>query len=342
MTLASTPGTPPVFLPCTDGTRLGLGGAALGNLFEAVSQDQARRLIEAAWDDGCRSFDTAPHYGHGLSERRLGDALRPHPRAQWRLSSKVGRLLRPDAQAGTTHHGYVQTLPFSQHWDFSAAGIERSIEDSLHRLGLAQIDAVFIHDIDAPTQGAKAAQVLEQVLTEVLPTLRRLQARGWIGPIGLGVNEVTVVHDLLARADLDALLLAGRYSLLDTSALNTLLPQLQKKGVALALGGVFNSGILAQRLQPGDRPTFNYQAAPGPWLERALQLQSHCDRYEVTLPAAALQFALAHPAASLVLLGARDAAQWHQARAMARQPIDAGLWRDLKDAGLLPAQAPTP
>ena len=134
--------TSPVYLPCTDGSRLGLGGAPLGNLFEALSDAEARAVVDAAWADGCRTFDTAPHYGHGLSERRLGDALRGHPRSSLRLSSKVGRLLTPQAQVPHEQHSYVNTLPFVQHWDLLASGVRRSVEDSLQRLGLAQLDAV--------------------------------------------------------------------------------------------------------------------------------------------------------------------------------------------------------
>ena len=151
------------FLPCTDGARLGLGGAPLGNLFEAMSDAQARAVVDVAWADGCRSFDTAPHYGHGLSERRLGDALRGHPRSSLRLSSKVGRLLTPQAQVPPEQHSYVNTLPFVQHWDLSASGVRRSVEDSLQRLGLAQLDAVYIHDIDAGTHGAQADAVLRRM-----------------------------------------------------------------------------------------------------------------------------------------------------------------------------------
>jgi len=264
----------PAFLPCTDGARLGLGGAPLGNLFEAMDDAQARAVVDAAWADGCRSFDTAPHYGHGLSERRLGDALRGHPRNTWRLSSKVGRLLTPQAQVPREQHSYVNTLPFIQHWDFSASGVRRSVEDSLQRLGLAQLDAVYIHDIDAATHGPGAAGVLRQVLDETLPELARLKQTGLISHIGLGVNDHQIVEQVLRHADLDVLMLAGRYTLLDQTALPTLMPQLVKRQVALALGGVFNSGILATRVS-ADRPmTFNFAPATQAWVEKALSMQA--------------------------------------------------------------------
>lgn len=343
----ASPGVPlpasiPAFFPCADGTRLGLGGAALGNLYEAVSDAQARALIEAAWADGCRCFDTAPHYGHGLSERRMGDALRPHPREAFSLSSKVGRLLTPDRQAPTSQHGYVQVLPFVQHWDFSAAGMRASVEHSLQRLGLPCLDTVFIHDMDANTQGERAAAVFRQVLDEALPALAQLQAEGLVRHIGLGVNDHTVVAQLLQHADLDALLLAGRYTLLDTAALPDLMPQLQRRGVALALGGVFNSGLLAARIDTARPLTFNYAPAPRAWIDKALRLQAVCDRHGVPIEAAALQFALHHPATSLVLLGARSAQEWRHAREAARAVIPAAFWAELRHERLLPETAPTP
>jgi D-threo-aldose 1-dehydrogenase len=322
--------------------RLGLGGAPLGNLFEAVTQEEAGALMEAAWADGCRSFDTAPHYGHGLSERRMGQALWQRPRAQLSLSSKVGRLLLPQAQAARQQHGSVEIPPFVQHWDLSGAGMRRSVEDSLQRLGLARLDAVFVHDIDAQTHGADAPKVLRQVLEQSLPALRQLQAEGLVGGIGLGVNDHEVVTQVLAHADLDCLLLAGRYSLLDQSALPRLLPELERRGVALALGGVFNSGILAKRIDARERPTFNYAAAEPKWLDKALRIQAVCDRHQAPIAAAALQFALAHPVAQIVLLGARKPSEWQQARSHARWPIDPALWHELKQEGLLPQEAPTP
>lgn len=329
-------------MPCQDGARLGLGGAALGNLYQPVSDAQAQSLVEAAWADGCRSFDTAPHYGHGRSEHRIGQVLGRQRRSDYRLSSKVGRLLRPDPQAPADQHGYVQTLPFVQHWDFSAAGIVRSVEDSLQRLGLACLDTVYLHDMDATTQGARAEAVFRQVLDEALPALARLKAQGVIRHLGLGVNEVAVVARVLAHADLDAVLLAGRYTLLDTSALPALMPQLHARGVALALGGVFNSGMLAARIDPSRPLTFNYAPAQQVWVERALRLQAVADRHGVPLPAAALQFALAHPATSMVLLGPRSVQEWQAARAAARVPIAPDFWAELRHEALIPEHAPVP
>jgi len=334
MSVALNP-SPAVFLPCTDGARLGLGGASLGNLFEAISDDQAHSLVHAAWQDGCRSFDTAPHYGHGLSERRLGDSLRAQARESVRLSSKVGRLLLPNARAPSSQHGYEQTLPFVQRWDYSAGGVRRSVEDSLQRLGWAQLDAVFVHDMDALTHGDQAPSVLRQVLDETLPALAQLKREGLIAHVGLGVNDHQVVQNVLRHADLDALLLAGRYTLLDQVAGAQLMPQLLQKKVALALGGVFNSGILARRIEPHRIMRFNYEEASSAWVEKALRIQAICDTWQVPIQAAALQFALAHPATHLVLVGAKNEAEWVSARHMQKLSIPAEFWQALKDQGLI-------
>ncbi len=330
------------FPPCAgSGLRLGLGGAPLGNLFAAVSDPVARSLVDAAWAAGCRSFDTAPHYGNGLSERRLGDALRPHPRDDFVLSSKVGRLLMPDAVAPRAQHGYVDILPFRQAWDFSAAGTRRSVEDSLQRLGLARLDVAYVHDPDAATHGANAPKVLRQVLDETLPALRQLKGEGLVGAIGLGTNDVDVVLQVLAEAGLDVLMLAGRYSLLDHGALPELLPQCAARGVRVALGGVFNSGILATGAR-GGAATFDYAPAAREWLERTARIEAVCDTFGVPLRAAALQFVLAHPAVDIVMLGARTVAEWDDAQAMLRHPVAPAFWHALRAQGLVPLDAPTP
>ena len=330
------------FPPCAASQlRLGLGGAPLGNLFSAVTDDDARALVDAAWASGCRSFDTAPHYGHGLSERRLGDALRRHPRDDFVLSSKVGRVLVPDASAPRAQHGYVDILPFRQAWDFSAAGTRRSVEDSLQRLGLSRLDVAYVHDPDAATHGERAPEVLRQLIDETLPALRQLQQEGLVRAIGLGTNDVDVVLQVLREADLDVLMLAGRYSLLDHSALPELLPQCVARGVRIALGGVFNSGILATGTRHG-AATFNYAPAAGTWVERTARIEAVCEAYGVPLRAAALQFPLAHPAVEIVMLGARQVAEWEDALAMLQHRIQPGFWTALREQGLLPAQAPAP
>jgi D-threo-aldose 1-dehydrogenase len=330
------------FPACTDGRRLGLGGAPLGNLFRAVPEAEAQAVLAAALADGCQSFDTAPHYGNGLSEQRFGQALRGLPRERFVLSSKVGRVLRPDAQAPRDQNGYVDVLPFTQRWDYSAAGTRRSVEDSLQRLGLARLDVAYVHDCDAATHGDAYPRVLAQVLGETLPTLRALQREGLVGAVGLGVNDVQVCLDVLAQAELDALLLAGRYSLLDHSALPALLPLCVQRGVRIALGGAFNSGILATGVLGGGEPRFNYARAPQAWIDRTAAIERVCADHGVALRAAALQFPLAHPAVDIVVAGAQDLAQWQDSRAMLARPIPAAFWQALRAQGLLPEDAPTP
>ena len=332
----------PLFPPCTSGARLGLGGAPLGNLFAPVAESDARRVLEAAWAGGCRSFDSAPHYGSGLSEQRFGALLRSRPRDSFALSTKVGRLLTPDPAPPRERYGYVDGLPFAQHWDFSAAGVRRSVEDSLARLGLTRLDTVYVHDCDATTHGADATRVQRQVIDETLPALRALQREGLLRAVGLGVNDVAIVIDVLREAELDAVLLAGRYSLLDHGALPALLPLCAQRGVRIALGGVFNSGLLATGTRSGAAPRFNYIPAAPAWIDRTARIEAVCAAHGVPLRAAALQFPLAHPAIKIVLVGARDESEWHDALAMLQHPIPGAFWRDLRAAQLLPPDAPVP
>lgn len=342
MKTVTTVEMPPVFSPCeANQLRLGLGGAPLGNLFNAVTDADAQALVDAAWTAGCRSFDTAPHYGHGLSERRLGDALRARPRGSFTLSSKVGRILTPDAHAAKAQHGYVDILPFNQHWDFSAAGTRRSVEDSLQRLGMPWLDSVYIHDPDAQTHGPHAAAVLRQLLDETLPALQQMKQEGLVRAIGLGTNDVSIVLDVLRETSLDVLMLAGRYSLLDHSALPALLPKCLASGVRIVLGGVFNSGILATGACSGTA-TFNYAPAASEWLARTARIEAVCAAHDVPLRAAALQFPLSHPAVEIVMLGARKVTEWTDAVAMVQHPIPPEFWAALRVHNLLPAEAMTP
>lgn len=328
----------------TGGLRLGLGGAPLGNLFCAVDDDAAQALLRAAWGSGCRSFDTAPHYGNGLSEHRFGQALRGRDRASFTLSTKVGRLLRPSATAARAQNGYVDILPFAQSWDYSARGVRRSVEDSLQRLGMATLDAVYVHDCDAGVHGPDYPRVLRQVVDEALPELRRMRDEGLLCHVGLGVNAVQVCLDVLHRADLDCLLLAGRYTLADHAALAELLPLCEQRGVRVAVGGVFNSGILATGVRAGDGTVlrFDYAQAPRQWVDRVAALEHVCQRYGVPLRAAALQFPLAHPAVEIVLLGSQDRAQWEDGVAMLAHAVPAAFWHALRADGLVPPAAPLP
>lgn len=333
-----------MFSPMTNGLRLGLGGAPLGNLFTAISDDAALALVRVAWETGCRSFDTAPHYGNGRSEHRLGQALRGYDRSVCTVSTKVGRLLLPDASAPRSQNGYVDVLPFVQRWDYSARGMRRSVEDSLQRLGMARLDVVYVHDCDAGVHGADYARVLRQVVDEALPELRRMQHEGLLRHIGLGVNDVQVCLDVLRESTLDCLLLAGRYSLVDHSALAQLLPLCEQRGIRIALGGVFNSGILATGVRGGGTTAlrFNYAQAPQEWIARVGAVEDLCALHGVPLRAAALQFPLAHPAIEIVLLGPQDRAQWDDGVAMLGHAIPAAFWHAIRAQALVPAGAPLP
>jgi D-threo-aldose 1-dehydrogenase len=334
-----------IFSPTIGHQRLGLGGAALGNLFAAISDADAHGVIEAALACGCRTFDTAPHYGNGLSEHRFGHVLRRQPRDSFVLSTKVGRILVPDSNAPRNQNGYVDGLPCTQHWDFSAAGVRRSVLDSLQRTGLARLDVAYVHDCDAVTHGESYPQVLAQVVQEALPELQRMKSEGLVRHVGLGVNDVQVCLDVLAQTGLDCLLLAGRYSLIDHSALATLLPLCEQRGVRIALGGVFNSGILATGVKAMRDPgqlRFNYAAASGAWIERVALCEAACDEIGVPLRAAAMQFPLAHPSIEIVMAGPQTVAQWQDAVAMMSHPIPDQFWSTLRARGLLPDDAPTP
>lgn len=334
----------PAFHLLASRTTPGFGGAPLGNLFRAVSDDDAVALIRHAYDAGARYFDTAPHYGQGLSEQRFGAALRDCPRDAFLLSTKVGRLLTPSSDAPNAQNGYVDVLPFVQHYDYTGEGVLRSLEDSLRRMGLTRIDFMFIHDIDAATHGKAYPQRFRDMLDGALPALAALKAAGTIGGYGLGVNDVEICLETLRHADLDVILLAGRYTLADQSAVATLLPECMRRGVAIVLGGPFNSGILASGSSPrdGTRPYFNYAPAPEAIVARVAAIETVCAAYAVPLKAAALQFPTGHPAIACVLPGARSRSEFDDNAAMARFPIPPAFWQALHDGSLVDASAPLP
>ncbi|MFJ4191847.1 aldo/keto reductase [Kitasatospora sp. NPDC089509] len=311
---------------------LGFGGAAIGNLYAPVTDRAAAETVDAAWASGVRYFDTAPHYGLGLGERRLGDALRDRPRAAYTLSTKVGRLLEPlDTPDGDDlANGFAVPATHRRRWDFTADGVRRSLEDSLTRLGLDRIDLVYLHDPDDHA---------DQALTEAYPALERLRAEGVVGAIGIGMNQTSVPARFVRETDLDAVLLAGRYSLLDQRGLDELLPEAHRRGVAVVIGGVFNSGLLAD---PRPGATYDYAPAPPELLDRALRLRAACARHGVPLRAAALHFPFGHPAVAGVLVGARSAEEAHDAAALLGTPVPEALWEELRAEGLLPRHVPTP
>ncbi|MFJ1796082.1 aldo/keto reductase [Kitasatospora griseola] len=313
-------------------TELAFGAAGIGNLFTAVSDEQAEQAVTAAWEAGVRYFDTAPHYGLGLSERRLGDALRDLPRDDFSLSTKVGRLLEPApcSDGDDLANGFAVPASHRRVWDFSARGVRHSVEDSLNRLGLDRIDIAYLHDPDDHA---------EQALDEAYPELERLRAEGVVGAIGLGMNQAELPARFIRETDIDAVLLAGRYTLLDQRGLAELLPLAQQRGVGVVIGGVFNSGLLAD---PRPGATFDYTAAPVHLLGRALEFKAVCERYGVPLRAAALRFPFGHPAVASVLVGTRNAAEARDAAAMLDHPVPAALWAELRDRGLLREGVPTP
>ena len=322
----------------------GFGGAPLGNLFSAIGDGEAIALIRHAFHSGTRYFDTAPHYGQGLSEHRIGAALRDLPRDAYRLSTKVGRLLTPAPDAPRAQNGYVDGLSFVAHYDYTGEGVTRSLQDSLQRMGLPRVDFVFVHDIDVGTHGDAHPQRFRDMLDSGLPALAAMKASGEIAGFGLGVNDVAICLDTLRHADLDVILLAGRYTLADQSALAELLPECVRRDVAIVLGGPFNSGILASGSRPrnGSSPYFNYAPAPESIITRVAAIERVCAEHAVPLKAAALQFPLGHPAIACVLPGARTRTEFDDNSAMAKFPIPVEFWKVLRDRSLVDAAAPLP
>ena len=306
-------GRSPVFV-----TELSFGGAAIGNLFTEVTDDDARAAIDAAWDGGIRTFDTAPHYGLGLSERRLGAALRHRPRDEYVICTKVGRLLEPAGpQAGRDTEGFAVPASHVRRFDFSADGVRRSLAASLDRLGLDRVDIALIHDPDDHA---------EQAFREAYPALAKLRAEGAVGAIGVGMNQAAMLTRFVTETDVDVVLIAGRYTLVDQSAADALLPAALERGVSVIAGGVFNSGLLAAPV-PGT--TYDYQAAPDSLISRARLLGETCARFGVPLRAAAARFPLTHPAVASVLVGARSATEITDALRLRQLDIPAALWDSL-------------
>ena len=318
-------------------TTLGLGTATLGGSRVQISWQERDAIVRTAWDAGVRYFDTAPFYGVGAAERAVGDALRDRRRGDWVLSTKVGRLLRPRTAWTDPMEAWGRPMPFDVVYDYSYDGIMRSFEDSFQRLGLAHIDILLVHDIGAYQHGAAAHPELMRSLRESgYRALEELRRTGAVSAIGLGVNEREVCLEAMGFGDWDAFLLAGRYTLLEQAPLDDLLPQCVARGTSIIVGGPLNSGILA------GRDTWNYAAAPADVVARVEAIRAVCDRHGVPLPAAALQFPLAHPAVAAIIPGPRVSSEFTENLELLRRKIPAALWDELRHEGLMHRDAPTP
>ncbi|TDU91842.1 D-threo-aldose 1-dehydrogenase [Kribbella voronezhensis] len=312
--------------------RIGLGGAPLAGLFTPVADDEAVATVQAAWDEGWRYFDTAPHYGLGLAEERLGLGLAGKPRSEYVLSSKVGRIIYSASTEAPDDEGFAVVSKRRRRWDFSRDGVLQSIEDSLRRIGTDRLDVVYVHDPDDHYSEAVAT---------AFPTLIELRDQGVIGAIGSGMNQTAMLTRFVREVDIDVIMLAGRYTLLDPDGLDDVLPACEQNDVQVVAVGIFNSGLLSQP-RPAPDATFNYAPAPDSLVSKANQLADVCESHGVTLPAAALKFPLFHPAVAGIAVGCRTAEEVHTNAALSRIEIPDALWTDLKSANLLRSDAPTP
>ncbi len=318
-------------------TTQGLGTATMGGSRIEITQAEGQAIVTAAWNAGIRYVDTAPFYGVGAAEHRVGDALRDQQRDDWVLSTKVGRLLRPKTDHVPSADGRLSPMPFKVVYDYGYDGIMRSVEDSYQRLGLARIDILYVHDIGVYQHGAEAnARYLSQLRDSGYRALEELRRSGVVQAIGIGVNEKEVLIEALGFGDWDAFLLAGRYTLLEQAPLDDLIPLCQSRGTSLVIGGPLNSGILA------GRDTWNYDAAPAEVIARVQAISDVCKSHGVPLPAAALQFPLAHPAVASVIPGPRNVRELEENLKLFTMPIPPSLWSDLRNEKLLHPNAPVP
>jgi D-threo-aldose 1-dehydrogenase len=312
---------------------LGMGSAGIGNLYAPVSADVARATVAAAWAAGIRYFDTAPHYGFGLAERRLGEALAVlDPAGHAIVSTKVGRLLAPAANLARERHGFVDADPFEPVFDYSRDAILQSHAESLARLRRQRADILLAHDLGELTHGPDSARHMSTFLESGYGAMRELKGQGAVDAIGIGVNEVEVCLFLLERVELDVILLAGRYSLLDRRAGAQLLPMCIERGVRVIIGGPYNSGILAQPTASQREPRYDYEAPPASILACAAALEGICDKHGVSLGAAALQFPLRHPAVASVIPGLVGEEQVRQTGERLAASIPERLWFELGQA----------
>ena len=321
-------------------TALGYGGAPIGNYNGVFSDTDAQDMVSQAWDQGIRYFDTAPGYGNGLSEHRLGHALRRRDRKELVLSTKVGRVLTPMLDAPPTNGQYLDIPPFVAGYDYSYDGVMRAVEQSMQRMLTDHFDVLFIHDCDRYTHGSAAQELFHQAIVSAFPALESLREQQVVKAIGFGINETDLMIEAIKSTDVDVCLLAGRYTLLEQEPLDELFPICEQQGVGIVLGGVYNSGVLATGPISGAR--FNYAPADANTLAKAGRLQEVCRRHDVPLPAVALQFAYAHPVVVSACIGARDEKQQTRNAELFESSVPVDLWDDLRAAKLIRPDAPTP
>ncbi|NKB68748.1 MAG: aldo/keto reductase [Candidatus Latescibacteria bacterium] len=312
-------------------TRLGLGCAAIGGLYGDIPDDQATAVVHRALDLGLNLFDTAPLYGSGKSEIRLGKALAGVPRDSYILASKVGRLLVPADGADRDQGIFGDPPPFKPVFNYSYDGVMRSVEESLQRLGLDRIDILHIHDPD---------NHFDEAIAGAYPALDKLRSEGVISSVSAGMNQWEMLDRFAREGDFDSFLLAGRYSLLDQGALDELLPLCLEKNIGIMAGGTYNSGILAKGAGPG--ATYNYSEAPAEIVDKARGLEAAAQRHQISLKAASSQFALAHPAVTTIIPGTRMPERVEENFNLISEPITAAFWADIKEQGLIQAEAPVP
>lgn len=321
-------------------TPFGFGTAPIGNIFREIDEQTSDAMIQHAWDAGVRYYDTAPMYGHGLAELRTGHSLRWKNREDFVLSSKVGRILKPARKQDIDYAPWTNAGRFTMHFDYSYDGTMRSFEDSLQRLNLESMDICFIHDIDVFTRGNDQPEVFKTAMDGAWKALSKLRDEGVVKAIGVGVNEWEVCQAALEQRDFDCFLLAGRYTLLEQDSLDTFLPLCEARGAAVVVGGGFNSGILATGAVDGAK--YNYAPAAPEIMDKVRKIEAVCADYAVPLPAAALQFVVAHPAVPTFMAGTRTVEQLEQNLKWFSHPIPADFWTTLKSKGLLREDAPTP
>ncbi len=316
-------------------TTLSFGAAGIGNLYRPISRADAEATLQTAWDGGVRYFDTAPRYGHGLSERRLGDFLRDKPRESYAISTKVGRLLVPVPESAVPDYGFAEPLPFRADYDYSYDGIMRSVEFSLARLGLNRVEILYVHDIGVLTHGEEEnARHFRDLMDGGMKALDELKSSGAVKAIGLGVNETEVCLDVMDRAPIDCILLAGRYTLLDRSAEKDLIARCRAAGTSLVIGGVFNSGILATGAAPG--APFDYEPASPDILRRVEGMEAIAARHGVSLAAAAMEFPMKSDVVATVLVGTAKPSSMQRNLDLLSEAIPDAAWPEFDALALRP------